>query len=148
MHTEIQNLIRPVIESLKLIYWGLEIVSGGNKPTVRVYIDKENGVDVDDCAKVSREIGATLEVEDVPAGEYTLEVSSPGIDRTLFRLDQFPAYIGQALGISLVTAVEGRRRYKGTLKAINADVVTLSGDEHSIDLPFHKIKRARLLPDE
>ena len=147
MQVEIQGLIRPVIESLGFAFWGLELLNGSKRPTVRVYIDHENGIGVDDCGRVSREISATLDVADVPQGEYVLEVSSPGIDRTLFRLEQFPAYVGEMLGVTLITPVEGKRRYKGQLISVQSDTITLGGDDHQIDLPFHKVKRARVMPE-
>ena len=139
LHSDIQALIKPVIESSDFIYWGLEIIAGGKHPVIRVFIDSEKGVDVDDCGNISREIGATLEVADKPSGEYVLEVSSPGIDRLLFRLEQYSRYIGHTLGVTLITAVEGRRRYKAELLAVNEDVLTLGGEDHQIDVLFIRL---------
>ena len=83
---KIEALLEPTIEALGFELWGLEYLSQGRHTLLRLYIDGENGVTVDNCAEVSRHVSGVLDVEDPITGEYTLEVSSPGVDRLLFRL--------------------------------------------------------------
>ena len=91
---------------------------------LRVYIDSENGVGVDDCAKVSRQVSGVLDVEDPISGEYTLEVSSPGMDRPLFKLSQYQDYIGHVVQLRLRMPFDGRRKFKGVLNGIeDEDIV-------------------------
>ena len=88
------QLLRPTVESMGYSLWGIELISPGRRPTVRLYIEAESGVTVDDCAQVSHQVSGILDVEDPISGEYTLEVSSPGVDRLLFHPEQYPPYIG------------------------------------------------------
>jgi ribosome maturation factor RimP len=131
---------------MEYIYWGLELVMGGNHPVLRVYVETENGINVDQCGEISREIGATLDVANIPEGEYTLEVSSPGIDRILFNLEQCKKYIGEDVTIGLVSAIEGRRRYKGELLEVQSDSLLIGDNQAQLRIPFHKVKRMRLVP--
>lgn len=113
---------------------------------LKVYIDSEDGVDVDDCARVSRQLSALLDVEDPIKGQYTLEVSSPGMDRRLFTLEQFRAFEGTNVKLSLKTPWQGRRRFTGTLCGIeDDDIVVRSGDEEFL-FPFEQIDQANIVP--
>lgn len=143
---KIELLLRPTVEALGFELWGLEYLSQGRHSTLRLYIDSENGVNVDDCAEVSRHIGGVLDVEDPISGEYTLEVSSPGVDRLLFRLDHYPLYVGEWIELRLRTPFEGRRKFKGTLKGIEGEDVVVQIDDHEFLLPFGSIDRAQVRP--
>ena len=101
------QLLRPTVESMGYSLWGIELISPGRRPTVRLYIDAESGVTVDDCAQVSHQVSGILDVEDPITGEYTLEVSSPGVDRLLFHPEHYPPYIGEHGGRA-VAAARGR----------------------------------------
>jgi ribosome maturation factor RimP len=115
---------------------------------LKIYIDAEKGIDVDDCARVSRQVSALLEVEEPFKGDYTLEVSSPGLDRRLFKLDQFETYKGAQVKLSLRRPYEGRRRFTGILCGIEErDVVLRSDSNEEILFPFEQIERANIIPD-
>ena len=113
---------------------------------LRLYIDGENGVTVDDCAEVSRHVSGVLDVEDPISGEYTLEVSSPGVDRLLFSLDHYPIYVGEWIELRLRTPFEGRRKFKGTLKGIEGEDVVIQIDDQEFLLPHKSIERAQVKP--
>jgi ribosome maturation factor RimP len=143
---QLQALLEPIIEAMGFELWGLEYVSAGKHSLLRLYIESENGITVDDCAAVSDQASGVLDVEDPISGEYTLEVSSPGMDRLLFKLDQYPAYRGETIELRLRTAFEGRRRFKGILQGIEGDEVVVLVDDHEFLLPHEAIEKARIQP--
>ena len=143
---ELQTIVAPAVTALGFELWGLEHLSQGRHSLLRVYIDSDGGVTVDDCAEVSRQVSAVLDVEDPITGEYTLEVSSPGINRTLFRLEQYSGYIGEPLKLRLRTPFEGRRKFSGVLSAIEGDDVVLRIDDEEYLLPFGIIEKAVVEP--
>lgn len=141
---KLHALLAPTVEALGFELWGLELLTQGKHSMLRLYIESENGVQVDDCARVSNQVGAVLDVEEPISGEYILEVSSPGVDRRLFALEQYPAYVGEGIKIKLRRAFEGRRKFKGVLRGIeNEDIVVLV-DDHEYLLPFGDIDKAQL----
>jgi ribosome maturation factor RimP len=113
---------------------------------VRVYIDSPTGITVEDCAVVSAQVSSILDVEDPITGEYTLEVSSPGMDRLLFNLEQYSGYVGEMVELRLRSAFEGRRKFKGTLKGIEGEDVVIQIDDHEFLLPYGAIEKARVQP--
>jgi len=143
---QLQELIEPGVVALGVELWGIEYVSQGRHNTLRIYIDSENGVDVDDCAKVSHQVSGVLDVEDPITGQYTLEVSSPGMDRPLFTLEQFAAYAGNQVQIRLRVAFEGRRKFKGLLNGVEDDDVLVVVDNEEYLLPIDYIDRANVIP--
>ena len=143
---KIGALLEPTVEALGFELWGMEYLSQGRHTTLRLYIDGENGVTVDDCAEVSRHVSAVLDVEDPITGEYTLEVSSPGVDRLLFRLDQYPGYVGEWIELRLRRPFEGRRKFKGTLKGIEGEDVVVQVEDHEFLLPHGAIDKAQVKP--
>lgn len=142
----LQGLIEPAVTSLGFQLWGIEFLSQGKHSTLRVYIDSEEGVNVDGCAKVSHQISGILDVEDPIAGNYSLEVSSPGMDRPLFTLEQFAEYAGSIVQIKLRIAFEGRRKFKGVLNGIEGDDVLVVVDDEEYMLPVEYIDRANIIP--
>lgn len=128
------------------VLWGIELISPGRRPTVRVYIDADAGISVDDCAQVSHQVSGVLDVEDPIKGEYTLEVSSPGVDRLLFEPAQYEPYVGEMVDIRLRLPVEGRRRFRGTLIGTDGELLVVSIDEEAFSLPMRSVDRARALP--
>ena len=109
-----------------------------------VFIDKEGGVTVDDCANVSRELGLLLDVEDVIEHSYTLEVSSPGINRVLKRPDDFERFIGQNIKIKTISLINNRRNFLGKLIDIQNDVVTVLVDNENVAISLKDIEKAKL----
>lgn len=144
---ELTTLLEPVVTGLGYVFWGLEYLARGKHSLLRVYIDHEDGITVDDCAKVSHQVSAVMDVEDPISQNYTLEVSSPGMDRPLFTLEQFALYIGEWVDVRLRAAFEGRRKFKGVLTAIeDGDLcITLDGSDYL--LPIESIETARLVPN-
>lgn len=140
----LESLLAPAVEVLGFELWGLELLTRGKHSVLRLYIESEAGVCVDDCARVSEQVGALLAVEEPIGDDYVLEVSSPGVDRRLFRLDQYPAYVGKEMEIRLRTPFEGRRRFKGVLRGVEGEDLVLLVDEHEYWLPFGGVDRAQL----
>jgi ribosome maturation factor RimP len=148
MSEKIEEMIRPVVNGLGCQLWGIEILSQGKYSVLKIYIDAEKGIEVDDCARISRQVSALLDVEEPFKGNYTLEVSSPGLDRRLFELDQYDAYKGAQVKLSLRRPYEGRRRFTGILCGIEGeDVVLRSDSNEEILFPFEQIDRANIIPD-
>lgn len=139
-------MIEPIAEAMGLELWGVEFMVHRKSSVLRIYIDRDNGVGLEDCEQLSRQLGAVLDVEDPIPGEYTLEVSSPGLDRPLYTLGQYRRFIGETIDLKLRFPYEARRKYKGTLKAIEADDVILTVDDHEYLFPFEGIEKARLVP--
>lgn len=139
-------MLQPVVESLGYEFWGLEYIQGRGA-TLRIYIDRDSdeGVSVDDCALVSHQVSGVLDVEDPIPGEYNLEVSSPGMDRPLFTLDQWGRYIGEDIQIRLLAPVAGKRRLTATLTAIEGDDVLLDVKGEALRVPFAQVDRATLV---
>jgi ribosome maturation factor RimP len=144
---QITQLLETTVEAMGFELWGVEYLSQGRHSVLRVYIDAENGITVDDCAAVSGQIGSVLDVEDPITGEYTLEVSSPGMDRLLFKLEQFALFVGQMIELRLRVAYEGRRKFKGILKGVEGEDVVVQVDDHEYLLPYSTIEKARILPE-
>lgn len=143
---KLEEMLQPVVEGLGYEFWGLEFRSQGHHSKLRVFIDSEHGISVDDCEKVSRQVSGVLDVEDPIQTEYTLEVSSPGMDRPLFRLEQYEAFAGHQVQLRLRMAFEGRRKFQGLLKGIEGQDVVVIVDDHEYLLPFDAIERANIVP--
>lgn len=147
MSDRLSEIIQPVVEALGCELWGIENLSMGKHSTLKIYIESDEGVDIDDCAKVSRQVSGLLDVEDPINGEYTLEVSSPGLDRRLFSLEQYSAYAGAEVKVRLKRPYDGKRKFTGRLRGIEGDeVVLILGDEEII-FPFEEIERANVVPE-
>jgi ribosome maturation factor RimP len=114
---------------------------------LRIYIDTEAGVTVDDCTKVSRQVSAMLDVEDPIQGHYTLEVSSPGLDRPLFEIAHYQKFVGRELKIRLYTPLDGRRNFVGTLLRVEEATITLLVEQTEVEMSFSDIEKAKLIPD-
>lgn len=147
MQTALNNLIKNTVEGLGYVLWGYEYRPHGETALLRIFIEKDEGVTIDDCAKVSRQIGAVLDVENIIPVAYILEVSSPGMDRVLFTPDQYQAYIGDTLKIRTRTPIDERRNFKGTLIEAGESVVTIEVDKQNFEIPYESIDRARLVLD-
>ena len=143
---QLTELLEPTVEALGFELWGVEYVASGKHTLLRLYIDAEQGITVDNCAAVSEQVSAVMDVEDPISSEYTLEVSSPGMDRLLFKLSQYPAYVGEWVELRLRSPFEGRRKFRGVLKGIEGDEVVIHVDDHEYLLPHSAIEKARVQP--
>ena len=142
----IAELIRPTVEALGVELWGIDQIGQGRSSVLRVYIDKgEDGITIDDCERVSRQISGILDVEEPIAGEYTLEVSSPGMDRPLFELAHFARFVGSVANVRLRAPLEGRRKFKGVIQRAEADSLCLMVDEKEVSFPFSSVDKANLV---
>ncbi|MBD3670962.1 MAG: ribosome maturation factor RimP [Gammaproteobacteria bacterium] len=143
---KIWSLIQPVVETMDYELVGIEHLSQGRHSVLRVYIDHENGITVDDCASVSHQISGLLDVEEPVQGNYSLEVSSPGLDRPLFTLEHFKRFAGATVQLRLHSPIEGRRKMTATLNGVDGEQVELEVDEQTLHLTLDDIDTARLVP--
>ncbi|KPC34675.1 Ribosome maturation factor RimP [Pseudomonas syringae pv. cilantro] len=143
---QLQDLLAPVVVALGYQCWGIDFSSQGKHSVLRIYIDKEGGVLVDDCAIVSRQISGVLDVEDPISTEYTLEVSSPGMERPLFTIEQFALYAGEQVRIKLRSPFEGRRNFQGLLRGVEEQDVVVQVEDHEFLLPIDLIDKANIIP--
>lgn len=139
------EIVTPVLEDM-----GYELVRlrlmGGETATLQIMADKpEGGIEVDDCARISNAVSAVLDVEDPITEAYTLEVSSPGIDRPLTRLKDFAAFEGYEAKLETAEMIDGRRRFKGTLAGVEGDEVLINVAEGTIGLKFDWLAEAKLV---
>ena len=145
-NSQLTELIAPVVESMGFTFWGLEFMPQGKRSMLRIFIDHADGINVDHCAQVSRQVSAVMDVEDPIAQEYTLEVSSPGMDRPLFTLEQFQQYANHIVELRLRMPFDGRRKFKGQLIGIEQEDVVLVVDDHEYLLPIELIEKANVVP--
>ncbi|MFZ7306310.1 ribosome maturation factor RimP [Avibacterium avium] len=145
LEEKLSDLLKGSIEDLGCELWGIECQRVGRFLTVRLYIDKEGGVSIDDCADVSRQVSAILDVEDPIADKYNLEVSSPGVDRPLFTLEQYQRYIGEEIVVHLRIPVLERRKWQGKLEKIENDMITLLVDGQPQVLVYGNIQKANVV---
>ena len=141
----VADIIQPTIEALGLELWGLEYLQQGKHSILRVFIDCKSTVNLKDCETVSRQISAVLDVEDPISGEYTLEVSSPGLERPLFKIDQFAQFVGDKVKIVMKSQLEGRRKFTGLIQCVSADEIRLSVDGKTFKLDFAEIDKANIV---
>jgi len=142
---KLTELLKPAVEETGKTLLGVEFISAGNNSVLRLYIDHENGINVDDCAEVSRQVGAVLDVEDPISSEYSLEVSSPGVDRPLFELAHFQEVIGEVVNVKLSIPLNGRRKFKGPLVAIENDTLIIQVDSIDHELAINNVDKANLV---
>ncbi len=143
---QIEELLTPTIESLGCQVWGIEYLGQGSHTKLRIYIDRDEGISVDDCENVSRHVSDLLDVEDLVSNAYTLEVSSPGMDRLLFNADQYRQNIGQQIDVRLNFPFDGRRRITGQLTGIENDEAVVRVDDEEYVLPLENVHKARVVP--
>lgn len=139
-------LSEPLLEQLGFELVDLEYAPGRSHAVVRVFIDRPQGVGVEDCERVSHELSALMDVEDPVPTAYTLEVSSPGMDRVLRTPAHFQRFVGERIWLELKVARNGRRRYTGRLEATSPQGIDLTVDGAMVAVTFAEIGRARLAP--
>ena len=143
--TLITELIDTTIQALGLDLWGVELLQQGKYSLLRIYIEREEGVMIEDCEKVSRQVSALMDVEDPIAGEYTLEVSSPGLDRPLFRIEHYSQYVGSEVDLKLRRPLDGRRKFKGQIIKVSGGIVGLLVEGSEYDLEYSDIEKASIV---
>lgn len=144
---ELRALLEPAVERLGYELIDLELRFSGRQGALRLFIDRPEGVGLDDCEKVSRAVSALLDVEDPIPGHYDLEVSSPGLDRKLTKLAHFQRFTGETLKVQMRFPIEGRRRFRGRLLSADDKNIVLEVDGTQHRLPLATIDSARLVPE-
>ena len=143
----LHELAVATIEPMGYEVVGVQLFSAGKHGrTLRIYIDNAAGVTLDDCAAVSRQMSAVLDVDDPIAGNYDLEVSSPGLDRPLFSLDHFKRFAGEDVSLRTISPHHGRRKFKGRLLGADGDEIQLEVEGELVKITFSDIDSARLVP--
>lgn len=145
--SQLTLLVRRVVEPLGYELVGVEYFQKGGGATLRVYIDHERGITLDDCTTVSHQLSGVLDVEDPIPEQYDLEVSSPGLDRPLVFPEHFERFIGRRVRMRLSEKVAGRRKLEGVLRGLHAGVVTLYAEERDWEIPLTSLDSARLIPE-
>lgn len=159
---KLEAMIRPVVEGLGYECWGVEYLSQGKHSILRVYIEslaanakdesseesneRESGIELADCEKVSRQLSGVLDVEDPISGDYTLEVSSPGMDRPLYELAHYERFKGHHAALKLRMPFEGRRKFNGILNGVEGNDVVLLVEDEEFLLPVEGIEKANIVP--
>jgi ribosome maturation factor RimP len=144
----LRRTLAAVVETMGYELVGVEFHASHANALLRIYIDRESGITLDDCQRVSHQVSGMLDVEDPIAGRYTLEVSSPGLDRPLFEAEHFIRFAGSEVRIQLRTLLEGRRKLLGRLRGMEGDVVVLvDGEGREWRVPLEQIEKARLAPE-
>ena len=140
-------LLEPTVAGLGYELLGIEHQRSSGSQLIRLFIDQEGGITVDDCERVSRQVSDVVDVEGAVSGEYTLEVSSPGLDRPLFTLQQHTRFIGRIISLRLRALVDGRRRLRGELLDVTGDALVVLVDDTRFHVPFQSVERSKLIHD-
>ena len=147
VQNELHKLIEPLLSELGYELVGVEFHPHASNSVVRIYADRpETGITLDDCTRISREVSGLLDVHDPVATRYSLEVSSPGLDRPLFTVAHFEQFIGREAKLSLLAPVDRRRKFTGTIMSTDGDDIEFEIDEDRIQVSHGNIARARLVP--
>ena len=141
----LESLFDPIVTGLGYQLWGIEYRSSQKHALIKIFIDHEDGVTLDHCSEVSHQVSAVLDLEDPIAVPYTLEVSSPGVERPLLKLEHYKRYIGSQIKVRLTWALEGRKNFKGELIKIESDDITILADDVEVSFSIDVIKRAHLI---
>ena len=144
----LEAMFLPIVEGLGFILWGVEFRSSQKHAHIKIFIDHDDGITVDHCSDVSHQISGILDVEDPISVPYTLEVSSPGLERPLLKIEHFNKYVGHLIKVRLTWAVEDRKNFLGTLTKVNEQDITIEVDGNSFEFPFNSVKRAHLIYSE
>ena len=144
MKNEITDIIKPTIVSMGYELWGLSIGQQNNSLKFTLYIDSKNGINIDDCVKVSNQVSHILDIDDEFNAEYILEVSSPGFDRVLITQDHFEKYINEKVKMKLKWLVQNRKNIKGLITSVTSEYVVISDDKDSYEIKYDSIDSARL----
>lgn len=140
-------LLEPTVTGMGYELLGIEVHGSGRRSVVRIYIDSENGIGLEDCERVSRQVSGLLEVEDPIQGAYHLEVSSPGLDRPLFREEHYRRYLGRTITLKTAEAIGARRNFKGVLRDVESGRIAIEVEGRVMQLELSSVRQARLVPD-
>lgn len=143
---ELEKLLEPSIERLGYELSDLEVRIGGKSGVIRLFIDHPEGIGIEDCEKVSSAVSALLDVEDPIPDHYDLEVSSPGWNRKLRKIEHFQRFVGETVKVEMRFPIEGRKRFRGTLLSSDDANIVVDVDGVSHTLPMATIDTARLVP--
>ena len=146
-HDALRRLIEPAVKVLGYDLVGIQYWAQGAKGLLRIYIDSDEGISVNDCERVSHQISGVLDVHDPIPGRYTLEVSSPGLNRPLFIASDFERFKGRRIAVKLATPLHGRRNFNGVLLGCREGVVRVHADGFEHSLPLEQIGSAQLVPE-
>ena len=148
---KLTQMLKPAVEGLGYELVGIENLPMGKHTVLRVYIDSADGdgITVNDCSRVSHQVSGVLEVEEPIKGQFTLEVSSPGIDRPLFSFEQFEQFVGSKVKLKLFHAIEGKRKITGMIESINGDDIIIkdADSDSSFQLQMDDIDKANIISD-
>ena len=145
---ELIEMLTPTVAALKLELLGIEFAQSGSRALLRLYIDAEGRlINIEDCEAVSREVAAILDVNDPISSNYTLEVSSPGLDRPLFKPEHFTRFMGEQVKVNLRLPQNARRRVQGRIAKVEGEMITIAEDKVEFEIAFDNIEKARLVPD-
>jgi ribosome maturation factor RimP len=149
VNDKLTDVVASAIEPLGYELVGVEFMSQGRHSTLRVYIDLPDGITLEDCERVSRQLSSVLDVEDPIKGHYTLEVSSPGLDRPLFTAAQFAQFVGRLVRLRLRVPQDGHRKFKAVIREVQDEQVLLAEPEGDAEwrIPLDNIERANLVPE-
>ncbi len=142
---QIEQLIEVPVESLGYELVGVEYIKNGQHTVLRIYIDAEQGIGIEDCERVSHQVSGILEVEDPISSAYSLEISSPGFDRPLFKARDFERFAGSEAKVSMKLPIQGRRNFKGILQGMDNDEIIILVDGEEYALPITKLAKASLV---
>ena len=147
IHARLMEMLTPLCQARDLEIWGIDLLfaAGGRHRIVRVYLDSAEGVGIEECADVSRHLSLALDVEDIIPGAFTLEVSSPGLERSFFSLEQMGGYVGQTVRIRLERPLGGRKNFKGRLTAVNPPMFSVAEENSSFELHWDNVGKAHLV---
>ena len=146
LEKKLNDMFEPVIESMAYELVCVELTGSGNGTILRVYIDSDKGITVDDCQAVSYQLSGILEVEDPLQSQYALEISSPGLDRPLVKPEHFKQFIGDLVKIRSTEAVLGRKNFKGILESFDGEYLCVAVDNEVYEIPFENVEKANLVP--
>ncbi len=148
LEDKLTALVSSAVDALGFELVGVEYLAQGAHSVLRVFIDSEQGITLDDCSRVSHQISGVLEVEDPIRGKYNLEVSSPGLDRPLFSLAHFQRFVGRGVKLRLRQPLNGQRKFKGVINAVENEHIQITLDQEQVlELQIDEIEKANLIPE-
>ena len=144
---DIGQRLAPTVEGLGYELWGIERSRSAHSQLLRLFIDRPEGITVDDCQIVSAQVSDLIEADELIRGSYTLEVSSPGLERPLFTASQWARFLGEEVSVKLRAPLEGKRKVAGRLLEAGTESAVLATETGPLTVPFNLVERARLVPD-
>lgn len=145
IETTLRDRLAAVVTTLGYEFVGCEFRQQGRDSVLRIYIDNEKGITLDDCTKVSRQVSAMLDVDDPIQGNYHLEISSPGLNRPLFEPHQYQKFMGRSIKVRTYSPINNQRNFVGVLQQVNETDIHLLMDAEEVVLPFSDIEKAKII---